>query len=76
MKISWFKSLLIPNHAISNRQEDVPMSPTNSKRQKKHREQMKERGYVLIRMWVPKEKAKEIKSLVEELTQEREYKKR
>lgn len=52
------------------------MSPTNSKRQKKHREQMKERGYVLIRMWVPKEKAKEIKSLVEELTQEREYKKR
>ena len=39
------------------------MSLTNSERQKKYRNKMTERDYALVRVWVPKDKVAEIKSL-------------
>ena len=46
------------------------MSLTNSERQRKYRKKMKERDYALVRVWVPKDKVTEIKSLAEKLIRE------
>lgn len=43
------------------------MSLTNSERQRKYRKKMTERDYALVRVWVPKDKVAEIKSLAEHL---------
>lgn len=39
------------------------MSFTNAERQRKHREKMKARNLSLVRVWVPKDKVVEIKSM-------------
>ena len=39
------------------------MRLTNAERQKKHREKMKKQNLSLVRVWVPKDKVMEIKSM-------------
>ncbi len=46
------------------------MSLTNAERQRKHREKMKARKFSLVRVWVPKDKVVEIKSLAARLMEE------
>ena len=46
------------------------MDLTNSERQRKYRKKMKERGYALVRIWVPKDKVAEIKFLAVRLIRE------
>lgn len=54
-------------YAYINRIRNVKMSLTNSERQRKYRKKMTERDYALVRVWVPKDKVVEIKSLAERL---------
>ncbi len=46
------------------------MSLTNAERQRQYREKMKERNLSLVRVWVPKNKVVEIKSIAVRLVKE------
>ena len=52
------------------KERDAKMSLTNSERQRNYRKKMKERDYALVRVWVPKDKITEIKSLAVKLIKE------
>ncbi len=46
------------------------MRLTNAERQKKHREKMKKQNLSLVRVWVPKDRVVEIKSMATRLVEE------
>ncbi|OJW52805.1 MAG: hypothetical protein BGO67_00540 [Alphaproteobacteria bacterium 41-28] len=49
---------------------NISMSLTNAERQRQYREKMKERNLSLVRVWVPKNKVVEIKSIAVRLVKE------
>ena len=50
------------------------MTLTNSERQRKYRKKMEEMDYVLVRVWVPRDKVDEIKDLAVRLIKKEEIK--